>query len=219
MSMSDAVKIAKGKAGKITVAFPYSPAYVAKIKAIAGRRWHPEEKHWTVPHSKAVIEKIQSIFAEETIEIDPSLKSSRPTVRKRTVQNEIIESAEKELKLRGYSRMTRKTYLNHLRHFLSYVGKDPRQTGEAEIREYLLFLIDKKRVSRTYQNQAISAIKFLYGRVLKLPKAIGDVPRPRRERRLPLVLSREEVLQLLSCVINLKHKAALMLGYSAGAGG
>ena len=145
--MTGTVKIASESGGKLTVTFPYSAARVEKIKTVTGCRWYPELKYWTVPYSKAVIEKIQILFPEETIEIDPSLKPLMPRVRKGAARNEFIERAEKEL---------------------------------------------------------------------RLSKAIADIPRPRRERCLPLVLSREEVRQLLGCLTNLKHKAALMLGYSAG---
>lgn len=63
-------------------------------------------------------------------------------------------------------------------------------------------LIDEEKVSRAYLDQAISAIKFLYGRVLSLPKTVGQLPRPRRERKPPVILSRQEVLRLLAAVTN-----------------
>lgn len=68
----------------------------------------------------------------------------------------------------------------------------------------------------SYHNQAVSAIKFLYEHVLKVPREVADVPRPRKERKLPAVLSREAVMRLLEAVGNLKHRALLMLVYSAG---
>ncbi|MDH7526513.1 MAG: tyrosine-type recombinase/integrase [Peptococcaceae bacterium] len=87
---------------------------------------------------------------------------------------------------------------------------DPRQ-----IREYILFLVEKENVSRAYQNQAISALRFLYEKVLKIPLII-DVHRPMPEQRLPTVLNRSEVVRIFNSISNIKHKALLMLTYSGG---
>ena len=62
----------------------------------------------------------------------------------------------------------------------------------------------------------ISAVKFLYNVVLKSPRVVGDVPRPRQEHKLPSVLSRKEIIDLLNAVTNPKHRLLLMLTYSAG---
>lgn len=49
MVPADPIRIRLGEAGRLIVQFPYSPDYVAKIKTVAGRRWHAKERHWTVP--------------------------------------------------------------------------------------------------------------------------------------------------------------------------
>ena len=54
----------------------------------------------------------------------------------------------------------------------------------------MLYLIDEKKISRAYLNQAISALKFYFDRVLRKPKVVGELPRPRRESTLPIILSR-----------------------------
>ena len=71
-------------------------------------------------------------------------------------------------------------------------------------------------MSRAYLNQAISAIKFLYSRVLKAPLQVGNLPRPRRERRLQVVLSHAEVLRIFAAIDNPKHRTLLMVAYSSG---
>ncbi|MBT4500549.1 MAG: site-specific integrase [Gemmatimonadetes bacterium] len=75
---------------------------------------------------------------------------------------------EEEMKLRGYSPKTRKAYRNHLLRFRRYFDKDPQAVTEEEIRAYLLHLIDEKQVSYSTHNQSISAIKFLYNKVLHI---------------------------------------------------
>ena len=112
-------------------------------------------------------------------------------------QAEIIEAVKRALKLRRYSWGTRKAYLHHIDRYLRYLGKDLRELNGNHIREYLLYLIQKEKVSRAYHNQAVSGVKFFYGRVLKRIEVSGEIPRPRKERKLPSVLSEEEVLKIL----------------------
>lgn len=94
--------------------------------------------------------------------------------------------------------------------------RDPRKVGEDEVRQYLLYLLDQRGTSHTYVNQVLSALKFFYGAVLQRSGVAINVPRPKRERRLPEVLSREEVARLLEVVDNPKHRAIMFLTYSAG---
>jgi len=121
--------------------------------------------------------------------------------------------------VRGYSPRTRKVYLGHLRRFLVWCGggiphlpDDPAARGEA----YILELIKEKGISRSYQNQVVSAIRFLCESVLGQPKLALKLPRPRKEHHLPSVLSQGEVARLLKKARNPKHRALLVLLYSAG---
>ncbi len=75
----------------------------------------------------------------------------------------------------------------------------------------MLYLIDRGKVSRAYHDQAVSAIKFLYDPVLNMPKTVGSIPRPRKEKKLPIVLGREDLIRIFDSVNNIKHKAILML--------
>ncbi len=126
------------------------------------------------------------------------------------------EDVEEEMQLRAYSPKTRKAYRNHLlcfrRHF---AGRVLAALTEEEIRAYLLKLVEKP-VSPSYLNQAISAVKLLYQKVLRQPKVIEQVPRPRRKRKLPTVMSREAAQARLMTVGNLKHQTLLVLMYADG---
>jgi site-specific recombinase XerD len=120
-----------------------------------------------------------------------------------------------ELRLRNYSRKTEKAYLSHLRRFLMAAGKLPDQLEPGDARAYLLTLVERE-LSRAYQDQAVSAIRFLAHRILHRPELCQDVPRPKKQRQLPSVLSGAEVRRMLARVPNAKHRALLMLIYSAG---
>jgi len=106
--------------------------------------------------------------------------------------------------------------LHHIERYISYFLRDPKELDEKHIRDYMLHLIDKEKISRAYHDQAVSAIKFLYDHVLNMPKIVGSFPRPRKDKKLPIVLSREDVIRIFASVNNIKHKAILMLAYSAG---
>ncbi|MEW6686667.1 MAG: site-specific tyrosine recombinase/integron integrase [Candidatus Edwardsbacteria bacterium] len=211
------IEIRKGPSDEIVVAFPYNPDFVGKIKTIEGRRWHPDGKHWSFPNAKGILEKVLKVFEGEEIDIDPVLRSKLPKTKIEVLnQGQIIDAVKKELKLRGYSQKTRKAYLHHIDCYIRHFKKDPKELDEGHVREYMLHLIDKERVSRSYHNQAVSAIKFLYDNVLQMPRIVGNLPRPRKEQKLPTVLSQKEVRQILQAIKNLKHRAVMMLVYSAG---
>jgi site-specific recombinase XerD len=121
------------------------------------------------------------------------------------------------LTLRGFSAPTRKVYLGHLRRFLEWCEREDRTPSDpSAAQSYLIGLIDGRGISRSYHNQLVSALKFLFESVLGQPELSLRVPRPRREHTLPVVLSPEEVGAMLERTRNPKHRALLMVVYSAG---
>jgi len=84
-----------------------------------------------------------------------------------------------------------------------------------DIRDYLYHLANDKEASTSTLNTAINALKFCYGDVLKR-RFVYEIKRPKKDKKLPVVLGQEEVSQILSSVNNIKHKTILMLVYSAG---
>ena len=74
----------------------------------------------------------------------------------------------------------------------------------------------EKGASHSYVNQCVSALKFLFHRVLKYQHPLENLPRPQKEHKLPTVLSQVEILLLLNAVKNLKHQAIMLLTYSGG---
>ncbi len=129
---------------------------------------------------------------------------------------ELRRQMEERLKLEGYSYRTRKRYLQHMRRFVAYHRKNPRQLAASDIERYLLYLLDEKGASHSYVNQAINAIKYFYNRVLKEPVKTENLPRPKKEKKLPTILGREEVVRIFDAVEKVKHKAILVMAYSSG---
>jgi len=87
---------------------------------------------------------------------------------------------------------------------------------DEEIRDYLLYLNTKRKVSDSYLNQAINSIKFYYEKVLRRPTKEYYLQRPRTSKKLPEVMSMEEVSSILRSVDNIKHRCILYLIYSGG---
>ncbi len=126
-----------------------------------------------------------------------------------------IEDLRRELLSRKYSRRTVKGYLYYNRDFLNYVKKNPQDVRDSDIKDYLVYLAEEKESATSTLNQAINALKFYYGGMLK-KKFLYEIKRPRKDKKLPVVLSKEEIAKILNSVDNVKHKAILMLVYSAG---
>ncbi len=131
-------------------------------------------------------------------------------------EKDIIKSLSDRLKLKGYSNKTKKAYIGHIRRFIDFYEESPLNFDKNDIDRYLLYLLENQEHSHSYVNQAISAIKFFYIDVHKRQDIIIDIPRPQKENKLPEVLSQMEVVRIMNAVDNIKHRAILLLIYSAG---
>lgn len=120
------------------------------------------------------------------------------------------------LETRRYSLNTARTYCTLFADFVKhYKEKSLNDINELDIKAYVHRVV-KSGKSVSYQNQVINAIKFYFEQVLDMPQRFYEIDRPNRERKLPLVISEEEVVRLLDAVKNLKHKAILVTMYSCG---
>ena len=118
---------------------------------------------------------------------------------------------------RRYSDATRRTYVSQFRKFLEYIAPVPaEEITEALVKKYMAHLVNDKQVSNSTQNCAINAIKFYLEQVMKGERTFYFTERPRKERKLPNVLSQEDIARLIQETPNVKHKALIMLIYSGG---
>ena len=121
-----------------------------------------------------------------------------------------------DLRVRNYSERTVETYVMRVAKFALHFGKSPEFPGPEEIRSYQLHLVQVCRSSRAVFNQTVCALRFLYGVCLKREWSVEQIPFPRQEKKLPVVLSRREVSDLFGVLDNLKHRTILMTLYAAG---
>jgi integrase/recombinase XerD len=121
-----------------------------------------------------------------------------------------------DLQIRRYSSTTIRIYLRCIAEFAQHFGKPPDRLGAEHIRQYQLFLVQEKKVSRPTFIQMVCALRFFYCHTLNRKISMERIPFPRRERKLPLILSREEVKALLEAPGKLRNRTVLATLYGCG---
>jgi site-specific recombinase XerD len=121
-----------------------------------------------------------------------------------------------DMQLRGLSERTQETYLRAVRQLAEHYGVSPDQLSEEELRQYFVFLHTDKRLSRASCTIALCAIKFFYEHTLRREWARLDLVRPAREKKLPVVLSPEEVWQVIGLIRLPHYRVCLSLIASCG---
>jgi site-specific recombinase XerD len=121
-----------------------------------------------------------------------------------------------DMTVRNLSPRTIETYTDRVAKFAKHFGKSPEQLGPEEIRTYQLYLVNERRVSWPVLNQTVCALRFLYRVTLQRDWPVDHIPHARTPRRLPVVLSLEEVSTFIGAIRKLKDRAILMTVYAAG---
>jgi site-specific recombinase XerD len=121
-----------------------------------------------------------------------------------------------ELQRRNYSHRTAKRYVRVVRDFAEYFHCSPDKLGPEHIRQYQSFLFQTKKLAPATVSQCVSALRFLFVKTLRRHFLAEHIPYPKQPRRLPTVLSPEEVVRLIDSANNLFHRTLLMTLYSTG---
>ncbi len=129
----------------------------------------------------------------------------------------LFETLRREMLLRNYSHKTITAYTSCIRSLVKHsYQRHPRELTNEDLRAFLIHLIEHNQWAASSVNQMINALRFLYIDLYKRTMQLDNLPRPRKERKLPEILSEGEVLKIFDAIDNLKHKTILMLIYSAG---
>jgi site-specific recombinase XerD len=131
----------------------------------------------------------------------------------RNKQDKILKMYSEKLKYFSYSKNTVKCYYHYVAEFLEFTKKNYQHLTS---NDFSFYLDNYKFSSTSQQNQVISAIKFLYEKVLNKKYAKIDFSRPRKERKLPQIIDKTILKEKILSIENLKHKAILSLAYSCG---
>src|SRR2546427_2812881 len=120
------------------------------------------------------------------------------------------------LQLRGLSERTQESYVRAVRQLADHYHKSPDLISEEELRQYFLFLKNVKHYARNTTTIAICGIRFFFERTLEKQWTIFNLVRPAPEKKLPVILSREEVRQILARLRLPRYQAGLKTIYSCG---
>ena len=200
------------------------------IKELKGIQWNDDFVMFCLPNNKTNLDSIFDLFRGVAwINTNYFFQKSNAKnlnevfdvqwFRKRQKTKEYLtcpESFLNKLELKGYANNTVRTYITCFERFINhYHKKNINELDEKDVRDYLMH-ITQNNWSNSYINQSINSIKFYYELVLGMPNRFYQIERPRKEKKLPVVLSNEEVRNLINVTNNLKHKCILGLLYSAG---
>jgi len=121
-----------------------------------------------------------------------------------------------DMRVRNLSVRTQRTYVDQVARFAQYFNKSPELLGPEQIRAYLVYLVEEKKVSWSLYNQSVCALRLLYKVTLGKDWSIEYIPHSKAEKHLPVVLSLEEVGRFFESIKRIKYRAILMTAYAAG---
>ncbi len=213
------------------IGLQFSPNKVihALIKELPEPKWSAEFNMVYLKYSKkninAIFQKFKGViwihgnafFKEKPIKDNslPNINGFRNRVKKETLKY-APESYFLKLELKRYSLNTCKIYISLFEKFINHFYQQPiNDLSEKDIQQYLQVLAHQNK-SNSYVNQSINAIKFYYETVLGMPNRFYSVDRPRKEHKLPKIISKEEILAIIDHTNNIKHRCIVSLLYSAG---
>lgn len=201
-----------------------------KVDLLPDVSWSDEYQMYFVPNSRETLQRIYKVFRgvawingnyffRDTPIATASQQyrySQHPVRGKQIKAHNCPKEYLDKLELKQYAANTAKTYISCFEAFMRfYPDASLDELDERDIRTYLLHLIREGK-SHSYVNQAVNSIKFYYEVVLGMPNRFYNIERPRKSRKLPEVLSKEEVNSLLDHCTNIKHKCIVGLLYSSG---
>ena len=189
------------KEKRIAVRIPRDPRWIARIKQFSDARWETAMGVWLLPDTP----ENRRAFKLE-LEVQLSENHQRR-----------IDAFTLWLRSRRYSENTVKVYIDCMRVFLKfYNDRDALDLTDSDVIHFNNEYILEGKLSSSYQNQAVNAIKLFYSRLEHRRMDMELIHRPKKEKILPNVLSKEEVQQLLQALSNRKHVAMLALIYACG---
>lgn len=242
--MQKRIQLSKGEhRGKdvIFLDFEKDEQIIALVKQLPGRMWSATRRKWYVPVAgfdvggftkmaeKAgwSVDQVEAI-GNEAVTSDKVSNADLPEEKHKKERVPVVKSDDPQIKLgiqmlrvwmeqKRYSPHTIDTYVDALEIFFGfYKGKQPVDISYGDIIQFNHEYIIKKRLSFSYQNQMINAIKLFYKQNHTRYLDLDKIERPRRPKRLPKVIAKEDVMKMLRGIRNRKHRMALTMIYACG---
>ena len=118
--------------------------------------------------------------------------------------------------LKGYAESTKKSYIFGIQQFALHFNSCPSLLNQNHVAQFLQYLLEERKVTKSTVNTTYSAIKILFVNVLDKPWDTVKLPRVRKDRKLPIIFTPQQVISLIDSTPNLKHRSVLSLFYSSG---
>ena len=217
----------------IRVKCPKSEKDIEFFRSIKYCFWRPDHYYWEMPNSEDNRELVTAYFGgrafsiEEDSQVSARIKKESSVaidLRNKAIDAESLQIIETQISLfrnrmnyKRYSNSSIETYCDAVRLFLKYVY--PKQAEDVEVNDMVIFVNDfiiANEYSYSYQNQFVNGCKLFFREVLKTKLDVEKFERPRREYKLPNVLSMGEVKAILDSLVNIKHRTMLSLIYACG---
>ncbi len=229
------IEVHRADSKMMQVHLPESVVFYDKIKRFSYSRYSKAEHCYLLPAAPMVLESIRMLFEPEKARIelhvpkgylqarnqpnrkqlDLSRSKSRMLDQVPPGQREVLETFIDFLLARNFSPSTVKNYSNAMIRFMRDTHRDPDEMQEKEIVRYLAGIMSRGQQSAS-GNMMVNALKCYYRDVLKKTGWQLHLPRPKKEKKLPAVLSKDECVRIFKNVRNIKHQLILLLTYGSG---
>lgn len=217
------------KSSRLLLKMPVDQQDIQFVKSLRYSRWDSSKFQWEIPHYGNNLELIRKYFGcrlnekileveKKRIETEPGVGKAEVTARQLPIETqEKLDQFQKWMQHKRYSDSTIKTYSETLKVLLRFIL--PRKPEEMQADDMVRFVngyIIPNKYGFAFQNQAVNSAKLFFREVIKGCLDVEDLERPRREYKLPNVLSKEEVKAILEAPGNIKHRSMLSLIYACG---
>ena len=203
----------------LVLCFGYNNEFASIAKGI-GASFTKTHSGWWLLWSKENLQKVFNAYKGKAWLELTYKKASTETAKPRKpkpLEDIVPKTYVEKLSRLGYSKSTIRTYHTYFNQFLHYhKGADPSEMGAREVEKFQNALVKSGRFSTNTQRQAANALKFYFEKVLIRPKEHFYIDIPKKEKKLPVVLSKQEVIRIIKVTKNQKHKMILALLYSSG---
>jgi len=216
---------------RLFLKFPYDKNLIEKVKTLPGAKWSSGNKAWHVLYTSEMAQRIRQLFMSSGVTVNylneneplllvqktQSLKPHEALGNLNTEAQEKIRTLKRWMLQRRYSESTIETYCDAIKTFLRFFAdKEISEITNEDLVHFNNDYILTNGYSSSFQNQVVNAVKLFYKTVENKQLETEIIYRPKREKVLPNVLSKEEVKLILDAHGNIKHKAMLSLIYSCG---
>lgn len=218
-------KVLHRKKVRLLLVFPYNDAIISKIKDTEGYAWSQTLRGWYTNYTTENIDFIKQLLKNDVVfKLDNSVHNEglKDAIerKEREISEEnslILKSYSSYLKGKCYSESTVKTYTTFIADFFNYLKNTPIATlTNRDVEKFIETVFVPRNYSISTHRQFVSAVKLLKAFYPECKIEELQLIRPKKSRILPTVLSKEEVIDLLQCTKNLKHRTILAMIFSAG---